>query len=73
MEQKCLNCGMVLFKKVRLDEHGHMAMNESTPLDLESDGTDQFFRCSHCSAKNVVVSSTSPHGVPQLRISHVKV
>ena len=72
MEEKCLKCGGVLFEKVYLDDKGHTAMNSNSKVRLESDGTDQFFRCPHCSAKNVVVQSTSPHGLPQLRVSHVK-
>lgn len=73
MEEKCLKCGGVLFEKVPLDDKGHMAMNADAPLELESDGVDNFFKCPHCSAKNVVVESSSPHGLPQLRISRVKI
>ena len=72
MEQKCLKCGRVLFKKVLLDEKGHMAMDVNTPLDLESDDNEQFFRCPHCSAKNIVLSSTDPDGLPGLTVSHIK-
>lgn len=71
MEVKCLNCGGVMFKKVSLDEKGHLAMDANARLDLEHDGNDSFFRCPHCSAKNVVVDATSPQGLPQVRISHI--
>jgi len=73
MEEKCLKCGRTLFEKVPLDDKGHMAMNADAPLELESDGVDHFYRCTHCSAKNVVVESRSPHGLLQLRVSHVKI
>ena len=72
MEQKCLNCGGVLFEKVLLDDKGHTAMDVDTPLDMESDDEDRFFRCPHCSAKNVVVGATSSDGLSQSRISHIK-
>jgi len=72
MEEKCRKCGKTLFKKVLLDEQGHTAIDESTPISLESDDKESFFKCPHCLAKNIVVSSTSQYGVPQLRISHVK-
>jgi len=72
MEQKCLKCGGMLFKKVFLDDKGHMAMDADTKIDLESDGVDSFFRCPHCYAKNVIVDATSPHGLSQIRISHIK-
>ena len=72
IEVKCLKCGGVLFKKVFLDDKGHMAMDMNTKIDLESDEVDDFFRCPHCQAKNVVVDAISPHGLPQIRISHIK-
>ena len=72
MEEKCLKCGGVLFKKVPLDEKGHMAIDENTPLDLESDGNDRFFKCPHCSAKNVVKVTINTTGIEQHEISHIK-
>lgn len=72
MEQKCLKCGGVLFQKGFLDYKGHMAMDMHTRIDLESDEMEHFFRCPHCRAKNVVVEAISPHGLPQIRISHIK-
>jgi hypothetical protein len=72
IEVKCLKCGGVLFKKVFLDDKGHMAMDMNAKIDLESDGVDHFFRCPHWQAKNVVLDTTSPHGLPQIRISHTK-
>lgn len=72
MEQKCLKCGRVLFDKVCLDDKGHMAMSADSKVKLECDGAGQFFKCPHCAAKNVVVQSTSAHGLPQIRVSHVK-
>ena len=72
MDQNCLKCGDVLFKKVLLDDQGNAAMDVNTPLDLEWESGDQFFRCPHCSAKNVVVGATSPSGLPAFRVSQVK-
>jgi len=71
MEQKCLKCGEVMFKKVPLDDL-HWAIDSSTPQKLENDGNDYFYMCSKCEAKNVVISYTSPKGVEQFKISHVK-
>ena len=72
MEQKCLKCEGVLFKKVLLDTLGHTAMDVETPLEIESDGIDQFYRCPHCKAKNIIVSDKSAHGVPQSRVFRYK-
>ena len=71
MEQKCLKCGEVMFKKVPLDDL-HWTIDSSTPQKLENDGNDYFYMCSKCEAKNVVISYTSPKGVEQFKISHVK-
>jgi len=72
MEQKCLKCGGILFKKVLLDEKGHTAMDMSTKIDLESDGLDQFYKCPHCQTKNVIADVTRPDSPPQIRISRIK-
>ena len=72
MEVKCLKCGRAMFKTVPLDNKGHMAINVNTPFDLEHDGKDSYFKCPNCSAKNVVIESNSPNGLPQARISHFK-
>ena len=71
MVQNCLNCGEILFDKVRLDDV-HWAMSSSTHRELESNGTDSFFRCPHCNAKNVVIISTNERGVSQFIVSHIK-
>jgi len=72
VDVSCLGCGGVLFKKGPLDDRGHWARQVASGSQLEPDGTDTYYKCPHCGAKNIVVSETSPHGVPQLRISHVK-
>ncbi len=72
MEQKCLKCEGVLFKKVLLDERGHTAMDTETQLDIENDGVDHFFRCPHCDAKNVLTYVRSEHGLLQEKIVRYK-
>ena len=72
MHEKCRKCGAILFDKVLLDDRGHWAIDEKTPLNLESEAGVDFFRCPTCKAKNVVVSATSTHGLPQLKITHAK-
>lgn len=71
MVQNCLKCGKILFDKVRLDDV-HWAMDSSTRKELESDGTDSFFRCPNCDTKNVVILSTNEQGVSQFVVSHIK-
>ena len=58
MEVKCLNCGGVLFHKVPLDDEGNWAIDTETAIPIEDDETDSFYRCPHCSAKNVVIDLT---------------
>ena len=62
----------VLFKKVVLDDKGHMAMDVNTPLGLDSDGVDSFFGFPNCGVKNVIINVTSRHGVPGFKGSHIK-
>lgn len=68
MEEKCLKCGKVLFKKVQLDEKGNMAMDVNTQIPIEQEGADLFYKCPHCSAKNVLISC----GPNQVKISRIK-
>ena len=35
MQEKCRKCGAILFDKVLIDDKGHWAIDEKTPLDLE--------------------------------------
>lgn len=72
MEEKCRSCGGTLFNKVLLDDEGHWAMDQETPLNLEHEEGDYFYKCPHCSAKNVVVDSTGTGDIPQHGISHIK-
>ncbi|MBW2108284.1 MAG: hypothetical protein JRI36_06430 [Deltaproteobacteria bacterium] len=70
MAERCLKCGRLVFKKV--DHKGNVAMETSIRLDLELEGGEVFFRCPHCSAKNVVVEATNRSGLPALRVSHIR-
>lgn len=72
INQLCLACKKVLFKKGLLDARGHVGKDPDSGVQLESDGNDSFYRCPHCGAKNVVVRSNSAHGLPQLKFTHVK-
>lgn len=72
MEQKCLKCGEVLFKKLHLNNLNLEMNSLKKTKALESDGLDYFYRCSKCRAKNVVISTTSQEGTEQLVISHIK-
>jgi len=55
-----------------LDDKGHWAMDEKTPLPVECDEEDLFFVCPHCSAKNVIIDIAVDEDLPQIRISHIK-
>lgn len=70
MESRCLKCGRALFRQALLDDNGHKAMVDDTPIN--SDGVDKFYSCPHCGARNVTVEGRSPHVLWQRRISHVK-
>ena len=72
MKAICLNCGKPLFETSPVDDvHGSASGGMGFP-NLESDGMDEFYRCPHCSAKNVIVSQRNPYGIPQLSLSHIK-
>ena len=71
MEEKCRRCGAVLFNKVPLDDKGNFAMEEQTPLSLESEAGVSFFRCPACKAKNIVAADISGD-LGKQRITHAK-
>jgi len=75
MDHKCLNCGEILFRTVPLDNEGNMAIDNKGPKNytLKNDGTDEYFECSKCKAKNVIEHIPSKKNEPpQIRISHIK-
>jgi len=68
VEEKCLRCKEVLFKKVSAD--GHIFMDETTPLTLGSEGGRSFYRCPICNTKNEVTFDTSSHPA-KMRITRI--
>jgi predicted RNA-binding Zn-ribbon protein involved in translation (DUF1610 family) len=68
MDVKCLSCNGLLFKKNALDDKGNWAMDPTYKLDLQHDKEESFFKCPHCGAKNIVIDSKSPTGLPALQI-----
>lgn len=71
MAQNCLNCGKILLNKARLDDV-RWAMDPSTHRELERDDTDNFFRCPHCDAKNVVIISKDKQGIDRIIVTRIK-
>uniref|UniRef100_A0A6H1ZQY5 Uncharacterized protein n=1 Tax=viral metagenome TaxID=1070528 RepID=A0A6H1ZQY5_9ZZZZ len=69
---KCLSCNGVLFKKNALDNKGNWAMDPQHSLDLIEETDSTYFKCPHCSIKNIVVDSISPTGLGQLKIVRVE-
>jgi DNA-directed RNA polymerase subunit RPC12/RpoP len=72
MDVNCLNCGELLFKKTPLDDKGNWAIDLETYIPLKQDEHDRFYRCQHCSAKNVVVDTATSTGLYAMKISHTK-
>jgi hypothetical protein len=75
MEIKCLKCGEILFRTVPLDNKGNMAIDHKGPKNytLKNDGTDEYFECSKCKAKNVIsLAPSKKNELPQSRIIHIK-
>ena len=72
MENRCLKCKGALFKKVLLDDKGHVAIDMTTPAKLEHEENDSFFRCQSCGAKNIVIDVRDSDGLPQIRIVRFK-
>ena len=75
MEIKCLKCGEILFRTVPLDNEGNMAIDYKGPKNytLKNDGTDEYFECSKCKAKNVTKYKLSKkNNLLQSWISHIK-
>ena len=75
MDHKCLSCGEILFRTVPLDNEGNMAIDPKSPKNYtqKNDGTDEYFECSKCKAKNVIkYKSSEKNKPPQSWISHIK-
>ena len=72
IDQLCLACDKVLFRKVPLDVAGHFAKFEGDNVEVKTEDDELFFVCSHCGAKNVVVSEAQVGEGVRLRISHIK-
>ena len=72
IDQLCLACDKVLFRKVPLDVAGHFARFEGDNVEVNTEADDVFFVCSDCGAKNVVVSEAREGEGVRLRISHIK-
>jgi len=68
----CEACGAVMFDTAVLDDKGHSAVEESTPIDFRSDDNGDYVECPACGAKNVVVFSTSQTGLPVFRVHGVR-
>ena len=73
MDQKCLNCGEILFRYSLLDNKGNKAINPKGPKNYtqKHDGTDEYFECSKCKDKNVT-KFTKNNNLGQSWISHIK-
>ncbi|MBI2426815.1 MAG: hypothetical protein HYV34_03120 [Candidatus Kerfeldbacteria bacterium] len=56
MEGKCKKCGAVLLQKVKLPNSEKLAIDKNTPVRLERDETNLYFRCESCKYKNIVMS-----------------
>ncbi len=69
---KCLSCRGLLFKANPLDDKGNWAMDPKFKLSLTQEANEAYFKCPHCGAKNVVIDSASPSGLPQIKIVRVK-
>ena len=70
VDQECLLCSAVMFKKVRLDPVGHMSINTVTQAQLFQEEDELYFKCPNCGAKNYVDMETNTAGLPQLRFTH---
>jgi Zn finger protein HypA/HybF involved in hydrogenase expression len=71
-QELCLQCRKVLFEKALSDNGEDPTAQGRTQPNLESDGSDCFYTCPHCGAKNVVVDERNIYGMPTVRISHIK-
>jgi hypothetical protein len=71
IEEKCLQCGEILFGKIRMDEAGHTVLDGTSDLKLESSRFTSFLRCPYCRAKNAVTNVHNSFGISEVAISHL--
>lgn len=72
VEENCLSCGRVLFRRIRVDEMGHTVIHADSSVLLEGDGFGRYVRCPGCQAQHVLTSRKNSFGISQLIVSYVK-
>ena len=71
MEEKCIKCGRVLFRKVVVDNMGHTLIHSGRGVDFDSSGFERFVICPSCRARNAVANVKNLLGVNELKVTHV--
>jgi hypothetical protein len=71
MEEKCLQCEGVLFKKIRDPRTGHTALEAEASIKLASDRFTPFLRSPFFGTKNAVAHIKTPSCVTEVNISHL--
>ena len=65
-------CGVMLFKTVRLDAKGHRAIAIDHAIEMQRDGEDDVIKCAKCGTLHVVASEIVHGEGAHMRIVGVK-
>lgn len=69
---KCLKCNKRVMELGLLLEDGSYCIKPGTSRPIEFEGNDEFIRCLHCSAKNILGIIPSDKGPEKLYFHHFK-
>lgn len=67
-DNKCRNCGKVMFESVLLDKKGNMAISSDSKIRSKNTEEGFFIICPHCSFENSTITSTSSEGLLQFKL-----
>ena len=70
---KCLNCGKRVMELGLQLEDGSYCIKPGTSKPIEHEDDDEFIRCPHCNAKNILGVIPSDKGPEKIYFYHYKI
>jgi hypothetical protein len=69
-EIRCRICDSALWIAAALDGRAKKGiLARSSEVQIENDGSSDYFKCPYCSARNITIVTTSRNGRPALQVA----
>jgi DNA-directed RNA polymerase subunit RPC12/RpoP len=69
-EIRCRICDSALFVASSLDERpSREGLPVRSEVQIETDGTSQYFKCPYCSARNITIVTTAQNGRSGMQVA----